>query len=198
MKKQIVLSVLFFSLFSSTIFSQIRIGGDISIEIKLPIPEVVTVDRSPRRVPAPQPEQCPTPRRRRHHCNSYCNHNNLFNYGEIQNQNGPLGNEIYSVLNAHIVSLQNREEIITYELDSGDVLELFIVTLNPNDYNYHTYSNRYKCNKNNHIAKVTLNGEYIDLRDSSLSLQPRGSNRFHSILNIHSVYEGDFNGTVNF
>ncbi len=198
MKRQIVLFLLFFSIFSATIFSQIRIGGSISIDINLPIPDVVIVGKSPKRVPVPQPEQCPIPREKRHRCNDNCNHNNVFSYGEIQNQNGSYGNERYSVLDAHITLLQNREEIITYELDSGDVLELFIVTINPNDYNYHTYSNSYSCNKNNHITKVVLNGKFLDLRNGSLSLQPRGNNGFHSVLNIHSVYEGDFNGSVNF
>ena len=49
----------------------------------------------------------------------------------------------------------------------------------------------------NSIVKVLLNNQYLDLRDGSLSLQPK-QNGFHSVINLHSIQEGDFNGTVNF
>ncbi len=196
MKKLIALSFLFFSINSMTVFSQIRIGGGVSIDINLPIPDVVIVDRPTRRVPEPAPRRKPRVEKRRKACNQ-CHRDRTYSYGEIQNQNGPFGRQIFSVVDAHLEPLQNRTEVVSYQLDSGDVLELFIVTENPNDYNYHVYRDNYRC-ENNRIIKVLFNGDYLDLEDGNLSLQPRGRNGFHSVINLHSIYEGDFNGSVNF
>lgn len=196
MKNKIALSLLFFSIISSSVFSQVRIGGGISIDINLPFPDVVVVDNPPRRVPEPKPRRIP--KKRRHRCDDYCHHNETFSYGEIQNQNGRFGRQVFSVLGAEIQPLRYNREVVHYELDSGDVLELFIVTENPDNYNYHKYSDNRRCDDGNRITKVLLNGQRLKLLDGNLSLQPRGSNNFHSVINIHSVYEGDFNGTVNF
>jgi len=87
---------------------------------------------------------------------------------------------------------------VSYKLNTGDLLELFISTANPNDYNYHAHSNHNNNHQNNVIHKVLLNGQFLELRDGSLSLQPKEQYGFHSVINLHSTYEGDFNGTVNF
>ena len=126
----------------------------------------------------------------------HTNHNTDISYGEIRNQNGPYGLQDYYVQEAYLQTFQDGLENVVYYLDSGDVLELVIATANPQDYNYHIYNNS-NCNQNNKIVKVLLNNKYLDLRDGSLSLQPK-QNGFHSVINLHSIHEGDFNGTVNF
>ncbi len=196
MKKLIALSILFFSINFLSVFGQVSIGGGISIDINLPIPDVVIIDAPQPRNPTPAPRRRPRRiKKRRHECNS-CRHNERYSYGEIQNQNGPLGRQIYTVTGARLHPLQSGVEVVSYKLNSGDILELFIVTEKPNDYNYHVYGGDCMC-ENNRIEKVLLNGQYLELEDGNLSLQPRGRG-FHSVLNLHSVYEGDFNGSVNF
>ena len=74
------------------------------------------------------------------------------------------------------------------------IRDRFIATVNSYDHNYKDC----ECSDKNRIIKVLLNGKYLELRDGSLSLQPGGQNNFHSVINLHSLYEGDFNGTVNF
>lgn len=198
MKKRTLLLILFISTITTPIFSQIVIGGGISIDIKLPLPEVVIIGKTPRRAPTPQPRPRPRPRPTDcHSCDGNHHHENTYSYGEIQNQNGPGGRYIYAVQQAQLTPLNNGEEVVTYQLNSGDILELFIITANTNDYNYHSYADNCSCNHNNRITKVLLNGQYLPLRDGSLSLQPK-NNGFHSVINLHSIHEGDFNGTVNF
>lgn len=193
MRKQIVLSVIFLiSAIVTPIFSQVTVSGGVSIDVNLPIPkEIVIVGETPRRAPTPRPQPQPRPR-------PIPRNVEVFSYGEIQNQNGPVGRQIYTVTNAQLGDAGNGVEVVSYELDSGDILELFISTANPNDYNYHAYNNHHSSQYNNTIHKVLLNGHYLELRDGSLSLQPKDQYGFHSVINLHSTYEGDFNGTVNF
>jgi len=124
------------------------------------------------------------------------NRNAVASYGEIRNQNGPYGLQVYHVQDARLETIHNGLENVVYYLDSGDVLELTIATANPQDYNYHIYNNC-ECSNQNKIVKVLLNNQYLPLRDGSLSLQPRQQG-FHSVINLHSRSEGDFNGTINF
>ncbi|WP_299311533.1 hypothetical protein [uncultured Aquimarina sp.] len=171
--------------------SQVIIDGGVSVDvnINLPIPDVVVIGRKEK--PKPRPRKPVI-----HSCDQGCNHHNASTYGEIQNQNGPYGRRMYMVVQAKLEEYHNGLEKVIYRLDSGDVLELIIVTANENDYNYHSYANC-ECNENNKIIEVLLNGQYIPLRDGSLSLQPR-TEGFHTVINLHSHEEGDFNGTINF
>ncbi|KAA1245985.1 hypothetical protein [Aquimarina sp. RZ0] len=185
------------SLFLSTLtsFAQVRIGGGVSIDINidLPLPEVVVVSRRPEPViRKPKPNRPII-----HTCDHRCNHNDVYSFGEIQNQNGPQGRYVYQVTNAGLGGLNNGAESILYTLDTGETLELIIRTMNPDDYNYH-YNNGYHNSSNNEIIAILLNGQEIAVKDGSLSLQPKHGRGFHSVLNIHAMYEGDFNGTVNF
>ncbi len=173
------------------ILSQVRIGGGVSIDVNIdiPIPDVVVIGRTPK-----PPVVITEPRRERPVIHTPTHEN--YGYGEIQNQNGPYGRQIYQVVQASLEPTNKGIERVIYHLDTGDVLELYIATANPNDYNYHIY-NHCDCQQNNRITEVLLNGQYLPLRDGALSLQPR-ADMFHSVLNLHSVHEGDFNGTVNF
>ena len=186
----------------SDIYSQVRVGGGVFVDVTIdvPIPDVVVIGKRPK--PRPKPRVVKKPRKSViHTCNHGCNHNNNnydhYDFGEIQNQNGPYGRQIYQVNQAHIEGLNNGLERVVYQLNSGDALELVIATANHNDYNYHSCHHN-NCHQNNRIIEVLLNNQSLPLRDGSLSLQPKGQNRFHSVINLHSVNEGDFNGTVNF
>jgi len=173
----------------SVAYSQIQIGGvSVDVSIDIPIPDVVVIGRKP------SPKVVIEPREQVVVHTS--NHYETISFGEIQNQNGPYGRQIYQVVDAALASFHNGLETITYHLNSGDVLELVIATANSNDYNYHSYDNC-SCEENNRIIKVVLNNQQIALRDGSVSLQPK-ANGFHSVLNLHTQFEGDFNGTVNF
>ncbi|WP_299180500.1 hypothetical protein [uncultured Aquimarina sp.] len=174
-------------------YSQVRIGGDASIDISIniPIPDIVIEQRKNPRV-ATKPSVPVI-----HNCDHLCTHNENVSYGEIQNQNGPFGRQIYQVTRARLESSPVGSESVIYLLDSGDVLELIIVTANLQDFNYHNYGDTCDCSQKNRIVKVLLNNQQIQLRDGSLSLQPK-RNGFHSVINLHTEFEGDFNGTVNF
>ena len=87
-------------------------------------------------------------------------------------------------------------------MNNGETLEFIIQTVNVNDYNYHFNNNGNhnhggNRNYNNTILAVLLNGRELPVRNSSLSLQ-HGHQGVHSVINLHTVYDGDFNGTVNF
>ena len=170
--------------------AQVRIGGQIDIRIGLP--EVVVVNRAPRPAPIPRRrrpvivrERIPNPEP----CN--CEGRSL---GVIMNQNsGPRFD--YHVVDASIEYFTNNELDLTLNLDTGDVMVITMVEANPNDYNFHFYSN--PNGYNNTILGITLNNAPVDLNSAAVSLQPKGQYGFTAVLNLHSVYNGDFNGTVN-
>ena len=194
MKIQIIGYFFFLSLLTTPLFSQITIDGQVSIDIQIPIPkDIVIISRTPDEKPKSFPEK-----RKKNTCHGNCDHNASFSYGEIQNQNGPVGRQIYTVVDAQLKTLNNGVEVVNYTFNSGDILELFMTTINTNDYNYHSYPDTCSCDTNNKIIKVLFNGQYLDLKDGSLSLQPSNHSNFHSVVNLHSQYEGDFNGSVNF
>ncbi|WP_298317123.1 hypothetical protein [uncultured Aquimarina sp.] len=180
-------------IFSLTSYSQVIIGGEASIDISIniPVPDIVIERRPDVRIET-RPSAPVI-----HSCDHNCSHNEYVSYGEIQNQNGPYGRQIYLVTQAQLESNRVGSESVTYVLDSGDVLELIIVTANLQDFNYHSYSDNCECSQKNRILEVLLNDQKISLRDGSLSLQPK-ENGFHSVINLHSKFEGDFNGTINF
>lgn len=198
MKNQLIFLSALFIVISTSLSAQVRIGGGVSVDVSIdiPIPEIVVVKKRTPKKPRPKVITKQPRKPIIHRCNGHCNHNTNVSYGEIRNQNGPYGLQDYYVQEAQIQPLQNGLENVIYYLDSGDVLELVIATANPQDYNYHIYNNC-ECSNNNKIVKVLLNSQYLDLRDGSLSLQPK-QNGFHSVINLHSMHEGDFNGTINF
>jgi len=177
----------------ANLFSQITIGGQIAVDVHInaPIPEVIIAERRPNPRIISKP---PSPLI--HICDHSCDHNTPVYFGEIMNQNGPYGRQIYGVLRAQLQTFTNGLEQLIYEFDNGDILEISIVTANSNDYNYHSYHNC-DCEQKNRIIEVLINGNSIELESGSLSLQPQ-SGGFHTVLNLHSVQEGDFNGTINF
>ena len=123
MKKSILFSLAF--LVFASAFSQIRIEGGISVNIDLPIPDIVISTRKPRPV---------TPSRRPanvHVCSHNCNHS----LGQIHNQNTARGSYIYEVVDAKLVLENDIDERLILSLDSGEILEIIIVTGSPNDFN---------------------------------------------------------------
>ena len=196
MKNSFKLSLLF--ILGAFIYSnaQVRIGGGVSIDINLPLPEIVVVNRrpapipTPRRIPVPQPRPLPVPRPV-HTCNHSCGHS----LGTINNQNRPDGNFVFQVVNASVQPERQHSERVSFNLDNGETLEFIIHTVNPNDYNYHFYTQNNQ--HNNSIVAVLLNGKEMPIRDSRLLLQPQ-QYEINSVINLHTVYDGDFNGTINF
>jgi len=154
--------------------AQVRIGGGISIDIDLPLPEIVVEKKRP--IPAPQ--RYPKQKRKQ------------------RTVNRRDGSYNYHVINASIAKANYNTESILYEFDNGETLELIIATTNPHDYNYHFYNNR-GPHGGNQIQVILLNGYELPAHSASLSLQPKRIG-YHSVLNLHSVNEGNFNGTVNF
>ena len=197
MKNSIKLSIAFILGLFFYSNAQVRIGGGVSIDINLPLPEIVVVNRRPAPIPQPRRRRVPQPRpvpapRPVHTCSHVCVHS----LGTINNQNRPDGQYNYAVLNATVSPERQFSDRVFYALDNGETLEFIIQTANPNDFNYHYYQNRRDCH-NNMILAVLLNGNEIPVRDGHLSLQP-GHHGTHSVINLHTVYDGDFNGTVNF
>lgn len=198
MKKLIfILSCAFF--ISPIIFAQITVDGQIDIAINIPVPEIVIVVDDP--VPAPQPKPAPEeiiiiedepeiipvdgyPKNAQ---------------GTIINQNGPFEGRIdYKVQSAVLEDLTVGEKL-SFILDSGDVLSMIIYTKNYDDINYIYYDDGcFNCNdQENSIVHPRLNGFALAVRNANLSLQTNNQH-FTAVLNLHTLNEGDFNGTVQF
>lgn len=195
--KNIFLSLSCILLISLTATAQIIADGQIDITINLPIPEVVIIQDNPIPAPKPHPtpeiiiidneEPYPSPK---HVPRRYTN-----SQGTIMNQNGPFDGRIdYQVVSTNLSALNQGEEL-SFTFDSGDVLSMVILTAQPNDFNYH-YCTHCKGQKNA-IVDVKLNGHSIAMRDASLSLH-LNNQHFTAVVNVHSLDEGDFNGTVHF
>ncbi|WP_109437615.1 MULTISPECIES: hypothetical protein [Aquimarina] len=194
MKKDSFLLLFFSVLIIFPISAQLVVGGRVAVDvdINLPIPDVVIERRTSK-------QQLPKSKRGRpiviHRCDHTCHHD----FGAIQNQNAPSGEYLYQVANASLVPSENGEDHIVYDLDTGDVLEIIIVTGNYADYNYHYFNPDYNSlPPDNIILAITFNGQEIPLHTGSISIEPQGIGGYHSVLNLHSIYEGNFNGTVNF
>ena len=189
--------------------AQVTIGGQIDIRVGLP--QVVVVNRTPRpqpvprrqprvivteRIPNPQPiprrpqrviitERIPNPQP----CDGV-----RGSLGLIMNQNnGPRFD--YHVVDASVEYFGNNELDLVLHLNTGDVMVIAMVESNPNDFNFHYYCN--PNGYNNTILGITLNNAPIALNSAAVSLQPRGHNGYTAVLNLHSTNNGDFNGTVN-
>jgi len=114
--------------------------------------------------------------------------------GTIMNQNnGPRFD--YQVVSASVVELPNYNIDLVLHLDTGDVMTIAMQEVNYNDYNYHYYAqpNGY----NNTIYDIKFNNVSIPMNSAAVSLQPKGNAGYTAVLNLHSIYDGDFNGTVN-
>lgn len=190
-KLKVILVILVLSYFSK-VNSQVRIGGTIDININLPLPKVIIVKEEPKPRPVYHPKE--EKRQKEHkpkkqHCEQY-----EYSLGTIINQNNRFGRFDLLIVDAVFEPIGRGLERITYFTNTRETLEIIIHTNNPNDFNYH-YNNNPHCTSNS-IVSVALNGHEIPLRDGSFSLQP--GRQFHSVVNLHSLYEGDFNGTVNF
>ena len=190
MKNLKVIVVLLALSYFSKVNSQVRIGGGIDITIDLPFPKVIIVKEEPRPVYHPKEEKRQKEHKpKKQHCEDYA-----YSLGTIINQNNRFGSIDLLIVDAVFEPIGRGLERITYFTNTRETLEIIIHTNNPNDYNYQYNTNRH-CTSNV-IVSVVLNGHEMPLRDGSVSLQP--SRQFHSVVNLHSLYEGTFNGTVNF
>lgn len=114
--------------------------------------------------------------------------------GSIDQQNaGPK--VTYTISKAFVVLSQNDNNlhVVRYKFTSGDSLDL-IVTKRTSDYNYHFPGSE----KENTLLSATFNNITLKLKESAVSIQPRpDEKKFHTVVNVHSLDLGDFNGTVN-
>ena len=112
--------------------------------------------------------------------------------GQITRQNaGPR--QDYEVLEAAVTRMEGNVFSVKYFFLSGDCLEIVIAEAT-SDFNYH-YP---KGSDQNQILDVYFNDEWLELHDAALSLQPRPEEGgFHTVVNVHTVAVGDWNGTVN-
>lgn len=194
MKKSIKIFVLFFLAGIFYANAQVRIGGGVYIDIPdiiignpkpapRPVPQPVP---QPEPVPVPVPQPRPAPR--------------VYSFGKIDNLNRPDGNYSFQVVNASIQNRRNHTESVFYELDNGETLELIIATVNPNDYNYNFYQHgrgHHRNGNGNKILAVYLNNTELPLQSGHIAITPNGYGN-QSVINIHSIYEGSFHGTINF
>lgn len=112
--------------------------------------------------------------------------------GEISVQNaGPK--EVFQVDSASLQWLEENRYVLSYYFTSGDYLDIYIAEVT-HDFNYHFP----KPIEENQILEVYFDDELLDLDNAALSLQPRPSEgSFHTVVNIHTLNAGDWNGTVN-
>ena len=111
--------------------------------------------------------------------------------GSIDKQNaGPK--VTYTVSKASVFPTGNGIYIARYKFTSGDSLDLVVVR-RTTDYNYHSDNTAAK----NELAHVIFNRDTLELNASAVAIQPlTDQNRFSTVINVHTVTHGDFNGTV--
>ena len=112
--------------------------------------------------------------------------------GMIMQQNaGPRRDHIVEA--ASILWLEGDVYSLEYLFTTGDRLEV-ILTKVTQDFNHHFP----KPESENQILEVYWNDQLMELKDAALSIQPRADEgSFHTVANIHTLYDGDWNGTVN-
>ena len=112
--------------------------------------------------------------------------------GEISQQNaGPKRN--FQVEEAALFWLEDNVYALQYIFTTGDQLEIILAEATQ-DFNYHFP----KPFSENQILEVFFNEAFLELKDAALSLQPRPeAGGFHTVVNIHTLDFGDWNGTVN-
>ncbi|WP_130733885.1 hypothetical protein [Flavobacterium sp. J27] len=170
--------------------AQVRIGGSVDISINLPMPKVIIVKEEPKPMPAPKaPKKQKVYKPKKQHCETI-----LYSLGTIVNHTHRYGRVDLVVVDAFIENLGRGLERVTYLTNTRETLEIVIRTNNPNDCNYH-YNTNPHCTTNL-IVSVALNSVEMPLHNGSISLQPGES--IYSVLNLNSVYEGSFNGSIQF
>ena len=112
--------------------------------------------------------------------------------GSIDQQNaGPL--VTYTVDEAAVLPLGSGEYVVRYKFTSGDSLRLVVVS-RTKDYNYHSDITAAQ----NELSYAIFNRDTLELKSSAVAIQPKpDQNRFSTVVNVHTVAHGDFNGTVN-
>lgn len=111
--------------------------------------------------------------------------------GTIDQQNfGPK--ETYTVKEALLFPEADGAHVLRYKFTSGDSLDLVLIKRTA-DYNYHSA----EAVNQNDLAYAIFNTDTLDLKESAVSVQPHADiNRFETVVNVHTVSFGDFNGTV--
>lgn len=113
--------------------------------------------------------------------------------GSIDHQNaGPK--VTYIIDTAYLKDLRHANQYqLMYKFTTADSLQL-ILTKVSSDYNYH-YP---KPNVENQLVYAIFNRDTLTLKESAVAVQPRPDvNSFTTVLNLHTEYAGDFNGTVD-
>ena len=165
--------------------AQVSIGGQIDINIGLP--DIVVVKPAPKKKRAPRRKRPVVIRDR-----GPVYERVEYSYGTIRNQNnGPKFD--YQVVEASIVSFSKSELDLILHFDTGDIMAISMHEANFNDYNFHYYNSPNDCN--NTIESITINDTPIALNNAAVSLQPKDDS-YTAVVNLHSLYDGDFNGTV--
>ena len=112
-----------------------------------------------------------------------------------QNARNSSGKKTYTVKEAYLADNDANTNLLRYIFTSNDTLNL-IVTKRTQDYNYHFKG--LVTTEQNEINYVIFNADTLELKESAVSVQPRADeNRFHTVVNVHTLTFGDFNGTVN-
>jgi len=112
--------------------------------------------------------------------------------GTIDRQNaGPK--VTYTVSKASVFPTANGIYVLRYNFTSNDSLDLVVIR-RTTDYNYNSDNGVAK----NELAHVIFNRDTLELNASAVAIQPKqDQNRFSTVVNVHTVAHGDFNGTVN-
>ena len=112
--------------------------------------------------------------------------------GTLDQQNaGPK--VTYTVDEASVFPTGNGIYVLRYKFTSRDSLDL-VVTRRTTDYNYNSDNAIAK----NQLTHVIFNKDTLELGTSAVAIQPKpDQNRFSTVVNVHTVANGDFNGTVN-
>jgi hypothetical protein len=111
--------------------------------------------------------------------------------GSLDQQNaGPK--VTYTVAKASVFPTANGIYVLRYNFTSNDSMDLVVVR-RTTDYNYHSDNQVAK----NSLAQVIFNRDTLQLNASAVAIQPlTDQNRFSTVVNVHTVEKGDFNGTV--
>ena len=112
-----------------------------------------------------------------------------FAQGSIEQYNaGPK--TIYIVNEGSLREAEASIHAVSFSFENGESLQL-IVTKKTVDYNYHFPG----VESENQLVSATFNGTPLDLKESSISIQPHPEeNKLHIITNMHTLNAGDFDG----
>lgn len=114
-----------------------------------------------------------------------------FAQGTIEKQNSSA-KVVYVVAEGALHEVGGNLYVINVAFDNGESLEL-TVTKKTNDYNFHFPGSE----SDNQFVSAIFNGTPLTLHESAVAIQPQtGDNKLNVVANIHSVDNGDFNGTL--